>query len=69
MDWKKHFEEIKKGDMVILIKYHPTCNSGDCCSNTYKLNKPYKVDSINSDGPQYRIDRNCWFPKECLQKV
>jgi len=69
MDWKKHLSVINEGDMVRLIKYHPTCNSTSCCDIHYIIGNTYEVTGISNNLNNYVISHRCSFPKECLQKV
>ena len=73
MNWKHHFEEIKIGDKVKLVKFHTgNCNDGECCKRSYTLNTIYEVSKIEFDNTSgiYQLNgRRCVFPKECLQKV
>jgi len=80
MNWKQRYTDIKKGDKVKLIKYHVKCGGSNltCCrDNGYKLNKIYKVYSINEESPKFenRVgiksgkSANCFFPEECFEKV
>jgi len=80
MNWKEHYEEIKTGDKVKIIKTDPECHyRDDCFTCRATKDKIYTIRFVNKNGVRghptniYSIEMNdgawCDFPKECVQKV
>ena len=79
MNWKKHFEEMKVGDKVRIIKPCSKCNGSS--DTRYCFNDNYKnkigiikdIDKIHIDGRTHHViissSKHCYFDPKVLEKV
>lgn len=72
MNWEEYFNDFKRGDKVKLVKVSEKCQfAGHPCCKCY-LNKVGIITGIDHEKKRYNFEcsvGNCWFEKECLERV